>query len=519
MVTLALLAALFLPQEPPPAKKAKPEAKVHSARPDKAQVKVGEPFKVSFDVEMTPGWHIYPTTGTTTGEPTRFTIEGAETAGKIEEPKPKVHPAEEGQPAYEYHEGRITITVPLFLKPGPKPGPLELKGKMRYILCDPNSCLPPKDALFAFPLTVLEGAMTPPPVTPQKSAAGEAAREFEEKGLGWLLGISILGGLISLVMPCVYPLIPITITYFVKQAGASRATGMLLSSVYGLGIVVTFTGLGFLLTILLGAQGAQIFASNPWVNLAVATLFMVFALSLLGLFEIRLPQALTGRLVGGQRSGMGGAFVLGLLFSVISFTCTIPIAATILGVAASGEHRLAGLLAMLVYSGTMAVPFLLLGIFPSLVKELPKSGGWLHTVKVTAGFFEVALAAAYIWKADLVWNWGIFDRGLVLAVWIAMAFAIAIYLLGFFRLKEDEEKPTVSFGRLGTALFFGIMGFFLLGGVFGRPVGVFNVVLPPEEKAAVAGEGGLKAYADLESAEQAARKENKPVFAEFTGYT
>ena len=335
----------------------------------------------------------------------------------------------------------------------------------------------------------------------------------------------MIGGLISLVMPCVYPLIPITITYFVKQAGVSKGTGLLLSGAYAVGIVATFTGLGFLLTLSLGAQGAQKFASNPWVNLTMAGMFMLFALSLLGLFEIQLPAALTGRLTGsGPKSGVFGAFVLGLLFSVVSFTCTIPIAATILGVAASAEHRLAGFLAMLVYSGTMAVPFLLLGFFPSMVKELPKSGGWLHVVKVSAGFFEIALAAAYIWKADFVWSWGFFDRGLVLSVWVAVCFVTSLYLLGLFHMKGDGESREIGFSRVASALLFGILAFFLIGGLLGRPVGVFNVVLPPEEKSAVGSRGGptapgSKVYEDLAEAEAAARKENKPVFAEFTGYT
>jgi cytochrome c biogenesis protein CcdA/DsbC/DsbD-like thiol-disulfide interchange protein len=518
-VPLAVQAGGGLTQEPD-----LPEVKILSAKPSKAEIQAGETFVLEIEIVIPKGFHIYPTYPTTTGEVTAVEFPGVEPAGKPEEPKAKVHPAEGVLAAYDYHEGAIELRFPLRIKPdaGAKPVLQPYLGVLTYQICDPKTCTPMKTPI-SFQVRVLEGQV--PPERASKGAAGEAASEFERRGLGWLLGLSVLGGLISLVMPCVYPLIPITITYFVKQAGVSRGTGLVLSSAYAAGIVLNFTVLGFLLTLLLGAQGAQIFASNPWVNLTMAALFMVFALSLLGLFEIQLPAALTSGLTGsGPKSGVFGAFVLGLLFSVVSFTCTIPIAATILGVAASGEHRLAGLLAMLVYSGTMAVPFLILGLFPSMVKELPKSGGWLHVVKVSAGFFEIALAAAYIWKADFVWGWGLFDRGLVLSIWVAVCFVTSTYLLGLFRMKGDGEAGEIGFTRVASALLFGVLAFFLIGGLLGRPVGVFNVVLPPEEKGATVGKVdgapmGPKVYERLDDAEAAAKKENKPVFVEFTGYT
>lgn len=364
---------------------------------------------------------------------------------------------------------------------------------------------------------IVQQAPTPSPSpspTPAGGAAEAAARKLKEKGLGWLLGLAALGGLISLIMPCVYPLIPITLTYFLKQGGGSRAAGLRLSAVYGLGIIIAFTGLGFLLTLLLGASGARQFAAHPVTNLAVSLLFGVFALSMFGLFEIKLPDSWTGALTGGgPKSGLGGAFLLGLLFSVVTFTCTIPIAATVLAVAASGgSNSLAGLLAMLVYSTTMAAPFLVLGFFPSMIKEIPKSGGWMHTVKVVTGFFEIALAVGYIWKADLGWGWGFFDRWNVLALWISVCLIAAAYLLGLFRMKGDGETREVGLARMGAALVFAFCGFVLVGGLAGRPVGVFNAVLPPDFSSWIA-------HDDLEKAEEASRKEGKPLFIEFTGVT
>jgi thiol:disulfide interchange protein DsbD len=496
-----------------------------SVQAEPATPKVGETFQLVFKVQVDPAWHIYSANGTYT--PTEWEFDKGvpvERAGKAEEPKPKHHREVIGDSVveYDYHEGEIAFRVPVRLTGGAKPGPLRITGQMTGQECDPNGCIPFKYP-FAIEITVAEGTVAPPPAEQQKrDAANEAAREFEEKGLGWLLGLGFLGGLISLVMPCVYPMIPITITFFVKQAGTSRPQAMLLSLAYAVGIIVTFTGIGFLLTVLLGAQGAQIFASNPWVNLIIAAVFGIFALSLLGLFEIRLPSSWTNSLVsGGPKGGVAGAFTLGLLFSVITFTCTIPFAATILAVAASGGHRMAGLLAMFVYSATMAIPFLFLGFFPSAIKELPKSGGWLHTMQVAAGLFEIALAAAYIWQADAIWRWSIFDRPVVLSIWIAVSFAIALYLLGVFRVRGDSESPGVGIGRVLSGLTFAVIGFYLIGGLAGRPLGIFGIVLPPDRAVAADSEKGdrQKVYERLAEAEERARAEGKPVFVEFTGVT
>jgi thiol:disulfide interchange protein DsbD len=165
---------------------------------------------------------------------------------------------------------------------------------------------------------------------------------------------------------------------------------------------------------------------------------------------------------------------------------------------------------MLTYSATMAAPFLLFGIFPSLVKSAPKSGGWLHTVKVTGGFLEIGLAIAYIWKSDYTWEWGFFDRNVVLSIWIGLCLITALYLAGVFRYQGDSPTEGIGFGRLMAALLFAMMGAFLISGYSGGNLRVFNTVLPPAP---------LKVIDNYEDAENLARKERKPIFLEFTGIT
>ncbi|HEU4339616.1 MAG TPA: cytochrome c biogenesis protein CcdA [Planctomycetota bacterium] len=498
------------------------------AKAEPATVKAGETFHLVFHYKTKPGWHIYSANGKYNPTSWRFD-KGVpvERAGKVEEPKTNHKRDEFGEGPdkvvleYDYIEGDITFRVPVRLTTDAKPGPLRITGRMDGQECD-NACID-FDYAFVADVTVAGGAVAPPKaVDAQAPDTGDASTEAAKNygGFLWLMGWAVLGGLISLVMPCVYPLIPITITFFAKQAGESRSHGIMMSLAYSAGIIITFSGLGILLILLLGAQGAQIFASNPWVNLVIAAVFMTFALSLLGLFELKLPAFLTNLSGGsGPRTGVGGAFVLGLLFSVITFTCTIPIAGVIFALAASETHKAAGMTAIFVYSLVMAIPFLFLGFFPSLVKEIPKSGGWLHTMKIAAGLFEVALAAAYIWKSDLIWGWGVFDRPVVLSIWIAVSFIMALYLLGLFRVRGDSENTGVGIGRVLSGLAFGAIGFYLVGGLLGRPVGVFGIVLPPDSPSAVTSAAKSREYEHLAEAEAAAKKEGKPLFIEFTGYT
>jgi thiol:disulfide interchange protein len=475
-----------------PAKPPRASVRIDSIRPEKSDVKVGETVKVAFELSMTPTWHIYPADKEqVTGIPTNFVLEGAERVGRVDQPKGILHKDEEGK-EYEFYEDKVVMTVPLRLKPGAKPGAFELKGKVTYQICEREGVCIKGEVPFSIPLNVLEGVVKP---------AAVEDPEYAQRGFFGLMLLGVLGGLISLVMPCTYPLIPITLTYFVKQAAGSRSHGLVLSTLYSLGIIITFTGVGFILTLVLGPSGARVFAANPWVNIVVGLLFIWFTGSLFGWYEIKLPFGLGQALIGGQRKGAGGAFILGLLFAVVTFTCTIPIAATILSLAA-GEHRLAAVMAMLAYSATMALPFFLMGLFPGAIKEVPKSGGWLGAVKTSMAFIELALAIFYLSKADQTWEIGVITRAVVLAGYAGACGIVGFYLLNFLR-----SRPSAA--RIGcAAVFFGIGGFFAYG-FSGKPLGLMETIVPPP---AIHG-------TSFPAALEEARKQGRPLFIEFTGLT
>jgi thiol:disulfide interchange protein len=508
--------------------KRKPAAEIRilSVKPEKAAVKVGEVVRVAFEIDIPKDWHIYPTTPTTTGAPTRLAGPDFEVAGAYVEPAPKVHPKDDVQDAYDYHEGTIRLVAPIRLKPGPKPGAFEVKGTFDYQICSTKGLCIPSKTEVAFPLTVQEGQVAAAAPGPVQGPPQARRTELDKRGFLKFMFLGVLGGLVSLVMPCVYPLIPITLTYFVKQGAGDRRKSALMSAAYGAGIILVFTGVGFIFSLALGADGARRFASNPWVNTIVGLLFLWFTFSLFGLYDISLPQWLIGGVTGQRRSGLGGAFILGALFSIVTFTCTIPIASNILIVTAAegAGNRFAGLMSMLVYSSTMAAPFFVLGLFPSLIKEVPKSGGWLHTVKVTAAFAELGLALSYFTKAEQVWGLDLVGRYAIVAVWVTLLVFTALYLLGAFRMKGDDEPPKpVGIVRLLIAVVFGVLASYM-GTAFiqGRSLGALEILLvvPPEEAPAV-GAAAEKAPAveSLDEALAEAKKSGKPVFLEFTGIT
>lgn len=524
--------------DPPAPKPAGPvEVKVVSLTSTKAEVKAGEVFVVSADLEIPDGWHIYPTTPTTTGQVTELKLTGAEPAGKAEGPPTKTHPAEKDQPAYEYYDGRITLKYPMKLQDGAKPGPLDLSGKLVYQICDASKCIPRKTPV-ALSLVVKEGTLEVDAIPPIAPKTGP--KELQEGLLKFLL-TAVAGGLVSLLQPCVFPLMPVTITYFIKQGQGSRAKSIFLSVVYAVGLIVSFTAIGVIFSLATGADGARKFATNVWVNIVVAGLFSWFAFSLFGLYDISLPSWLVGGLTNKQRPGAGGSFILGTLFSVVTFTCTVPIAGLILAAAASSDSqtRFMGVLAMVVYSTVMAIPFIIMGIFPSLITTVRKSSGdWLHTVKVTMGFIELPVALFYLSKADTVAGWGILTRWVMISVWVAALGFTILYLLRVFQLQGDEADPApaedgmtphpvrrqIGIARMLVALFFGIVMVSFASGYDGRALGWLDGILPPntEPQGVAGGNGGQGREGVLASYPAAlaeAKKTGKPIFLEFTGVT
>lgn len=343
-------------------------------------------------------------------------------------------------------------------------------------------------------------------------------------------------GALSLLTPCVFPMVPITISYFTNHSSGHRSRAVRDAFIYALGIILTFTALGVALAVLFGAAGINKFAANPWINLLITGIFISFALSLFGAYNLGVPSSVLTKLDSISRNKDShkiiGLLLMGLTFSLTSFTCTTPFVGTLLVMASQGKS-IYPVIGMLAYSTVFALPFFILALVPQLVSQLPKSGGWLNSVKVVMGLLEVAAAMKFLSNADLVWRWGIFTREVVLASWVAVTLLITLYLLGKFKLTHDSPIQNLGAMRLMFALIALAFGFYLLTGLLGRRLGELESFLPPTTEnlsAIVPGTGNTPGAVsasgeltwitnDYDAALKQAKAENKPIFIDFTGYT
>ena len=409
--------------------------------------------------------------------------------------------------------------------------PLTLKGEVGWSACEGDACRQPEYLEFKCPVAVgdAEGAGT----------GGES--------LWALLLEAILWGFLMLLTPCVFPMVPMTVSFFLKGSG-NAAAGRFKALMYGLFIVLLYTvpiSIIIGLTWVLGGSAvtADIFnwLSTHWLpNILFFLVFMAFAASFFGAFEIVLPARWTNSAdKNSDRAGLAGVFFLALTLVLVSFSCTGPIVGTVLIKSTQGEFW-TPMLAMLAFSVAFALPFTLLAFFPSLLKKLPKSGGWLNSVKVVLGFIEIALGLKFLSTADQTYHWHILDREVYLAIWIVCFALLGLYLLGKLRFKHDEPLPYISVGRLALAIIDLAFVVYLIPGMWGAPLKALSGYMPPLETqdfvltrtqaAAVpaaqlpAGAGvrelphGLQGYERLEDALAAAKAQGKKDFVDFTGY-
>jgi thiol:disulfide interchange protein len=353
-------------------------------------------------------------------------------------------------------------------------------------------------------------------------------------GFIWLAASA---GALSLLTPCVFPMVPITVSYFTSHAATDRRTSIRHALVFGLGIIASFTALGLALAVFVGAAGVTMLAGNPWVNLLLTAIFVGFALNLFGVFQITIPSAWLTALdnvvrrqgAAGQGVGVLGALLMGLTFTLTSFTCTAPFVGTVLVTAAQGKWQ-EPLLGMLVYSTVFALPFCILALVPEWVSRLPRAGGWLQSTKVVMGFVELAAAMKFLSNTDLVWHWGVFTRTVVLASWVALAAVTVIYLL---RQQAGTGGQPVSramrTGYLTASVGALAVGVWMATGLAGRSLGDLESFLPPTDyetaSAAAINHGGTTPASlawrlnDYPAALALAKQQGKRVFIDFTGYT
>ncbi|MET4106655.1 cytochrome c biogenesis protein CcdA [Hymenobacter sp. UYP22] len=379
----------------------------------------------------------------------------------------------------------------------------------------------------------------------QVASTAAAGAEAADSGLLSLALIAFVSGLSGLLTPCVFPLIPMTVSIFTKGS-ADRRQGILKALFYGFSIVFIYVVVGLLTSVLLGADGLNLISTHWLPNLIFFAVFVVFGMSFLGLFEITLPHGMVNKIdAQADKGGWAGVFFMALTLVVVSFSCTGPIVGSILVMAAQGGG-LRPVIGMLGFSLAFALPFMLFALFPTWLKSLPSSGGWLNTVKVTLGFVELMLALKFLSMADLAYHWNLLPRDLYLVLWIALSGLLGVYLLGRFKLSHDSDLPHLSVGRLLMAVLAFSFMTYLIPGLFGAPLPLLAGYLPPQSRqdfslAASAAPAmatalpnaeceapryadflelphGLPGYFDLEQAKRCAKAANKPLFIDFTGH-
>jgi thiol:disulfide interchange protein DsbD len=524
-----------------------------ASRSDSAPVKAGGPVKVDLTARIDDGWHLYALTQVA-GGPNALVISVPKDqpfalSGPIEAPVPKTEFDPNFSIDTQFHADSAVFTLPLKVAAGTKDGRHRFRAVVAFQVCNDKICLPPTEEELTVEIPVgTVAAATPGPssapgtsgatepvTTPGGTAPGttpppapgttpspipDLAASSRANTLGAYIGLAALMGALSLLTPCVFPMVPITVSYFTNRPGRSRREAISQALVYGAGIVLTFSALGFVLALVFGASGLNRFAADPWLNLGVTALFVAFALSLFGVWELAVPSKILTA-VSKADEGRGrfiGTALMGLAFTLTSFTCTAPFLGTLLVVAAQGDWQwpLAGMLA---FSGIFALPFVGLAIAPHLVSSLPRSGSWLVAVKASMGLLELAAAMKFLSNVDLVWGWNIFTRDVVLISWVVIALILVAYLAGFIRLGYAPKLGRPRLMRLTAAAAGVAMALWLTSGLTGRRLGELEAFLPPADLAGAHGGELPWIMNDFEGAIAQAKRENRPVMVDFTGYT
>ena len=385
-------------------------------------------------------------------------------------------------------------------------------------------------------------------ITPVTNTSDKISMESDS--LWWLFWISFLAGLLAILTPCVFPMIPMTVTFFLK-GGENKAKGRMQALFYGFSIILIYTIVGTLVAVLFGVNFAN-WLSTHWIpNVLFFLIFMIFAASFLGMFEIVLPSWLVNKSVEKEETaGFMAPFFMAFTLVLVSFSCTGPLVGAIL-VKSAGGAVLEPIVGMLGFSLAFALPFTLFAFFPSWLSNLPKSGGWLNSVKVVLGFIEIALGLKFLSVADQTYHWGILDREIYLAIWIVLAILLGMYLLGKIKFAHDSDVPYLSVPRFMLALASFTFAVYLIPGMWGAPLKALSGYLPPmsshdfnmaqvvrdnapESNTASFSDNslpekpkygeflhlphGLKGYFDYDQALRVAKKLNKPLFVDFTGH-
>lgn len=528
-------------------------------------VAAGEIFVMEVDAEIEGEWHLYsvkndPADGP---YPTSFSSSTINMviAGEVDESEATIVFDPNFSTELGWHSKSATFLIPLAFHP-------ELSGRQNisvdvlYQVCDDISCLPPKTKTILSEIE-LTGSVT---AGDPSAYSGFGALETIDQGTDvpvsfeftsrsdlasesiWsFLWLAIVAGFAALLTPCVFPLIPLTVSYFSGDANKNDQSPWIQAIVFGLSIVLIFTLLGALLSLILGVSGVSQFASNPYVNTFIGAIFILFAMSMLGMFELRLPYQLTNWLnqKSNSSSGLAGTLFMALTVSAVSFSCTAPFVGAVLAATTTGEW-FTPIVGMIGFSAALSSPFVLFAMFPNWLQTLPKSGAWMNSVKSVLAFIILAASVKFLANADIIFGWGFITRPLGIVAWITFFFLAGLYILGMYGLHSEKRPDSLSASRVMLSIPFFMFAFYLLPGLMGSSLGIWDAYLPARQVNEVSlvqslqrasgsqiqsglvgiatnggdsenGSGGWSSNYDLSVSD--AMDQDRPVFIDFTGYT
>ena len=511
--------------------------------------------EIIFTAKIDQGWHVYSTN--LTGGPIAATfnvvkMEGAEKVGKL---RPRGNEQKTFDKLFDmevrYFENTATFVQKIkFTKPK-----YVIDCYLEYGACNDQVCMPPSTVEFK-----KTGSLTPNPSplergtteVPKDTATTDTisnsqlltdlwqpvTKELQALdktpsplGEGWgeaaIFLAGLLGGFLALLTPCVWPIIPMTVSFFLKR-NKERSKAIREAFTYGLSIIVIYVALGLLVTALFGANALNALSTNAWFNLFFALLLIIFAASFFGAFELTLPASWSNKIdqKSERTTGLLSIFLMAFTLVLVSFSCTGPIIGFLLVAVSTQSNILGPTLGMLGFSIGLAIPFALFALFPSLLKSAPKSGGWMNTIKVVLGFIELAFALKFLSVADLAYGWRLLDREVFLAIWIALFGLLGAYLMGWLRFPHDDVPTANSQKPIAIIPFFlGLLSFaftiYMIPGLWGAPLKAISAFTPPmytQDYKIVQTTVVEAPFKDFEQGMAFAKEQHKPVIIDFTGF-
>lgn len=445
-------------------------------------------YKLISKASIEAGWHLYSQSVPDDGPiPTSFTYDDANGAFKIIGNTSEEEGHTVDDPVFEMKIKFFEDSAVFEQKIEVLGDKTTLEGFVEFMVCNDEKCLPPTEIDLVFKLSA-DGATGTTTISENESSVSPSEHEADtpkkgesKRSLWGTFILAFLFGFTALLTPCVFPMIPMTVSFFTKQS-KNKSEGIRNAIIYGICIIVIYVLLGVVVSAIFGPSALNALATNVWFNIIFFLLLVIFAISFLGAFEIMLPNSWANKVDSqADRGGYIGIFFMALALAIVSFSCTGPIVGTILVEAAAGGDKIGPIVGMFGFSLAIALPFALFAAFPGWLNSLPKSGGWLNTVKVVLGFLELALAFKFLSQADLVLQLHLLEREVFLAIWIAIFGSLAFYLFGKIQLPHDSPLTHISVGRLSLGLLVLAFTIYMIPGLWGAPLNLISAFPPPQE--------------------------------------